>query len=816
MKFSFNTIVAPTYKGRDYNYYIQPLKEYGAAYKEVEKDYADLIAQTEIWKVKANQEENPIAYDMYKRYSSMLSEASANFSRGMTHANRKALLGLKKNYAQEIVPIAEAAKALDAANAEITKNGPDAIYHKSGPLKLDDFLHGAKPSNKFSSAKGITAKITTGMASLKAAYKGAPTLTKGARGKDLETAGFSGLTAEDRQILDNITPDNFDNNPWLQVPSSTDKNQPSINLRRAAAKFKIDTLKAEGWDDMDDEAKKKALNAANQGLLAVMETPDSKYVSSAANTENLNSLKYTEELNDWNMYVKSSDYGVKSFKEWQTEHSGKSSGSTSTSTVKDNAYIMNEIQKTINGDTSSTAILTTETYQGYPVFSLKTTNSGSAKKYAIIKDDKGNPVLQDVSSVKQEASVKTPNEVTKYDLEQVTTNEAYKAKTTTQSFAFNIEYDSPNTFSSSAPTIIERTSIYPVKHTQLTKAVKNGDYYSEGTESVGGVPVTIPITYYQGMENAKVKLKDAQSAIYNGLCKVRTKTCADEWLANEEQQQRLEDIIASVNGKLKRSNVSGRVFTDRNIFQLYIDDSSIENDGEDQRILGGLLLAPPDNDELTEIPQSPIMPENQLMRLDNDQKKALIQEYQQYLDDEILGNQAQKAIDYMVNSTSNNNASSGNAATQSTTQTSTQDTTQTSTQDTTQTSTQDTTQTSKEELKKKANETNKKLEENVYKELINVMAKLDTVARKDGEQLLKEYDNTRKQAMKNADTANWLDLLFKCRQTLGKLATLAKESAERKKAAIEAQEGAGAISYQNATYADSTAAANKVNELVNQ
>lgn len=392
MKFSFNTIVAPTYKGRDYNYYIQPLKEYGAAYKEVEKEYADLIAQTEAWKVKANQEENPIAYDMYNRYSAMLSEASANFSRGMTQTNRRALLGLKKNYAQEIVPIAEAAKALDAANAEMTKNGPDAIYHKSSPLKIDDFLHGAKPNTKYSSAKGITAKVTAGMTSLKAAYKGDPTLTKGARGKDLEKSGFSGLTPEDRQLLDNITPDNYENNPWLDVQSTNDKNLPNINLRRAAAKFKVDTLKAEGWDDMDDEAKKKALNAANQGLLAVMETPDSKYVASSATTEWANSINATKAAHNYQLYKESEYYNKVPYEVWEKMFF-KDSSSTSSSTTKvskgTQESILANFDKLKSGDNSTTMVSLDGKGPHGGELVVDNSTPSAPKRYEIYTDDAG-------------------------------------------------------------------------------------------------------------------------------------------------------------------------------------------------------------------------------------------------------------------------------------------------------------------------------------------------------------------------------------------------------------------------------------------
>ena len=776
MKFSFNTIVAPTYKGRDYNYYIQPLKEYGAAYKEVEKEYADLIAQTEAWKVKANQEENPIAYDMYNRYSAMLSEASANFSRGMTQTNRRALLGLKKNYAQEIVPIAEAAKALDAANAEMAKNGPDAIYHKSSPLKIDDFLHGAKPNTKYSSAKGITAKVTAGMTSLKAAYKGAPTLTKGTRGKDLESSGFTGLTPEDRQFLDNITPDNYENNPWLQVQSTNDKNQPNINLRKAAAKFKVDTLKAEGWDDMDDEAKKKALNAANQGLLAVMETPDSKFVTSSAITEALNHIKYLKEK--------------RSYENGDDDTTSSSSGSKK-SAVKDNNFIINEIQKAMNGDNSTTAIITSETYEGSPVFAVKTTNSGTPRKYIVTKDENGNPSLIDVSSMKQQNSVKNPDKPEKYDLSSVTTDDAYKAKTTDQSYAFNINYDGDE---------MSQTYIYPVKGRNLTKANMNGVYPSEGKQPAGGVPVDIPITYYQGMNNAKITFKDAQNAIYNSLCEIRTKKCAKEWLNDKTQQDRLKSIIASVNGKIARSNTGGKVITSRNIFQLYVKDDGWENDGEDQQILGGMILSPINPDESTSLPLNPTQLPDGWENWNDEQKQGAIQELQQYTEDEILGDQATENIKNLTDSMTGN------------------------TQQTQQPQQTQQIASKKQEYNKTKESAYigivKKKSDNISK----IFDLLDSTAQEQAYQLISNFEKTKEVALVKADEADTYQESFAILGSLVKesaklekqVLRLQKESTARKQAAIEANESAGAVSYGNASYADSTAAANKVTELINK
>ena len=99
------------FKPFTYEDFAAPLREYGAAYKEMEEQYATLAEQTEAWKNIATQENSPDAYDMYKKYSDELNAVVEDFSRGMTIQNRSKLAGLKSRYASEIGAIEQAHKA---------------------------------------------------------------------------------------------------------------------------------------------------------------------------------------------------------------------------------------------------------------------------------------------------------------------------------------------------------------------------------------------------------------------------------------------------------------------------------------------------------------------------------------------------------------------------------------------------------------------------------------------------------------------------------------------------------------------------------
>lgn len=128
-----------------YDEMVKPLLYYKDAYDKTESSYADLVTQTEAWKDIVNRTNSPEAYSMYKSYADRLNSIVDDFSRGMTADNRRALLGMKRGYAQSIVPIATAAKRREALAEEQRKaraTNPTIIYQRDmASTSLDDFIN---------------------------------------------------------------------------------------------------------------------------------------------------------------------------------------------------------------------------------------------------------------------------------------------------------------------------------------------------------------------------------------------------------------------------------------------------------------------------------------------------------------------------------------------------------------------------------------------------------------------------------------------------------------------------------------------------
>lgn len=150
------------FKPFTYEDFAAPLREYGAAYKEMEEQYSDLASQTETWKNIATQENSPEAYAMYKKYSDELNAVVEDFSKGMTIQNRSKLSGLKSRYASEITPIANAYNAMQEANAyrdTVKEKDDSAIFNVDRYNSLDDFLNGQIADNNYISGKNIQERV---------------------------------------------------------------------------------------------------------------------------------------------------------------------------------------------------------------------------------------------------------------------------------------------------------------------------------------------------------------------------------------------------------------------------------------------------------------------------------------------------------------------------------------------------------------------------------------------------------------------------------------------------------------------------------
>lgn len=155
---SWNLIINSKFRPFTYDEMVKPLVQYKEVYNKMEQDYSNLATQTEMWKDMANQTNSPEAYAMYKKYSDDLADATERFGNGMDITSRKALMGMKRRYAQEILPIAQADEAMKQANEFRMKAGPDAIFEVNQYNSLDNFLHGKKANNNYQSREALVKK----------------------------------------------------------------------------------------------------------------------------------------------------------------------------------------------------------------------------------------------------------------------------------------------------------------------------------------------------------------------------------------------------------------------------------------------------------------------------------------------------------------------------------------------------------------------------------------------------------------------------------------------------------------------------------
>lgn len=195
-----NIIIDSKFRPFTYDEMVKPLVQYKEEYDKIEEDYSDLMSQTEMWRNIANRDKSPLAYEMYNRYSNDLSSIVDDFSRGMNLTNRKALLQMKKRYAQDIEPISKAherqQKLADEQRAAELSN-PTMLWQKrAADMSLDEFISDpdADYGHSYSGA-ALSAEVAAAAGALANEFRDNPEKMKKLVGGDyyeyIQKRGFS-------------------------------------------------------------------------------------------------------------------------------------------------------------------------------------------------------------------------------------------------------------------------------------------------------------------------------------------------------------------------------------------------------------------------------------------------------------------------------------------------------------------------------------------------------------------------------------------------------------------------------------------------
>lgn len=246
-----------------YDEMVKPLLYYKQAYDEAEAAYSDLATQTEAWKDIANREKSPEAFEMYQRYSGDLSRAVDDFSQGMTAKNRRALLGLKRRYAQDIVPIAKASEAMNAANELRIKASPDAIFEVGEYNSLDQFLHGKAANNRYQSREALTKKTAA--------------MTEAAMAEALKDPGFKKEMGDQFWMITQHTGGSYDE--LMEAMKLGMMDNPIAQNR--FSQIRQEVAKNSGIQNYDAAGQQAIMEAINTGLYAGLDKPVRNFQNNA-------------------------------------------------------------------------------------------------------------------------------------------------------------------------------------------------------------------------------------------------------------------------------------------------------------------------------------------------------------------------------------------------------------------------------------------------------------------------------------------------------------------------------------------------------
>lgn len=298
-----------------YDEMVKPLLYYKQAYDEAEAAYSDLVTQTEAWKDIANRENSPEAFEMYQRYSGDLSRAVEDFSQGMTAKNRRALLGLKRRYAQDITPIARASEAMKEANALRVNAGPDAIFEVGEYNSLDSFLHGKTANNKYQSREALT--------------KRAAAMTEAAMTEALRDPDFKKAMGDQFWMITQHTGGSYED--LIEAMKVGMADNPIAQNRFSEIRQSL--IQKAGIQNYDAVGQQAIIDAIDTGLYAGLDKPTRQF---SANQGFLNPLQQ-EQLNQ----LKSNSAGDDGN---SSRRSGrKSSSNESSSTEEEGVYVANNI-----------------------------------------------------------------------------------------------------------------------------------------------------------------------------------------------------------------------------------------------------------------------------------------------------------------------------------------------------------------------------------------------------------------------------------------------------------------------------------------
>ena len=248
---NYSLIINSRYKPFSYQELLAPALMATQAHQDIETQYADLDTKASVWENMANEQTDPYAYKMYKRYSDDLRNAADQLAQsGLSPSSRQNMLKLKARYSQEITPIEQAytarQKQAEQQQQALLQDPTLMLSRRASTTSLDDYIRNPQLGYESYSGKLLTAQAATAAQALAKQMRDNPRKWRDIlHGAYYETLMQRGFTSQD--VLEAI--------------------QRSPQAKRELLKIMDDVVgssKIATWNDK--EALQRAYEYAGQGL----------------------------------------------------------------------------------------------------------------------------------------------------------------------------------------------------------------------------------------------------------------------------------------------------------------------------------------------------------------------------------------------------------------------------------------------------------------------------------------------------------------------------------------------------------------------
>ena len=196
--------IGSKFKPFSYDELVKPLQEATVAHQALETEYADLDTKAGVWENIANEQTDPIAYQMYKSYSEDLkNQADILASEGLTPTSRQNLMKMRGRYSQEITPIEQAytrRRQLSDEQRKALAENPTLMYQRmASTMSLDDFI--ANPELDYGASYSgalLTQQVSNAASNLRREMRDNPRKWRGILGNQYyETVMQTGFSSDD-------------------------------------------------------------------------------------------------------------------------------------------------------------------------------------------------------------------------------------------------------------------------------------------------------------------------------------------------------------------------------------------------------------------------------------------------------------------------------------------------------------------------------------------------------------------------------------------------------------------------------------------